>query len=214
VKVYGAVFLGTARSEPVEEAHESPASMLGPLGVLAACCFLIGLAPLLVAPLLGQGISAWAPDLKDAGSRLVALAPLGWITAMGLLLVGALVLLGVVFWLRLRHTVVTQDATWGCGYVAPTPRMQYTSSSFAQMLVGLFGWALRPRTHRPRELPLFPEKSAFHSEVPDAVLDEAVLPAFRSGAWVLSCFRVFQRGSIQTYLLYIVIALIALLLWR
>ena len=46
------------------------------------------------------------------------------------------------------------------------------------------------------------------------MLDEAVLPTFRFGAWLLSWFRVFQQGSIQTYLLYIFITLIALLLWR
>ncbi len=214
VKVYGAVFLGTARSEHAGHAHESPPSMLGPMGVLVACCFLIGLAPLLVAPLLGGGISAWAPDLKDAGPRLVMLAPLDWITAMGLGLIAALVLGGVVLWLRLRRGVVETGATWGCGYVAPTPRMQYTASSFAQMLVGLFGWALRPRIRKPVDLPLFPQKATFHSAVPDAVLDEAVLPAFRFGAWLFSWFRVFQQGSIQTYLLYVFLALIALLLWR
>ena len=54
VKVYGAVFLGTARSEHARHAHESPPSMLGPMSVLVACCFLIGLAPLLVAPLLAR----------------------------------------------------------------------------------------------------------------------------------------------------------------
>ncbi len=94
------------------------------------------------------------------------------------------------------------------------PRMQYTSSSFAQMLVGLFGWALRPRTRRPKDLPLFPQKTEFHSEVPDTVLDEAVLPTFRFAAWLFSWLRVFQQGSIQTYVLYIFLALIALLLWR
>ena len=109
---------------------------------------------------------------------------------------------------------MAKSETWGCGYLAPTPRMQYTSSSFAQMLVELFGWALRPRTHRPGELSLFPRKTAFHSAVPDTVLDEAVLPALRFGAWLFSWFRVFQQGSIQTYLLYIFLALIALLLWR
>jgi hydrogenase-4 component B len=214
VKVYGAVFLGTARSDHARHAHESPPAMLGPMGVLVACCFLIGLAPLLIAPIIGQGVSAWAPGLKDAGPRLVALAPLGWITAMGLGLIAALLAGGTGLWLRLRHSIVAKAATWGCGYVAPTPRMQYTSSSFAQMLVGLFGWALRPRTHKPRNLPLFPQKTAFHSETPDTVLDEAVLPAFRFGAWLFSWFRVFQQGSIQTYLLYIFVALIALLLWR
>ena len=93
--------------------------------------------------------------------------------------------------------------------------MQYTSSSFAQMLVGLFAWALRPRTHEPTAPALCSHRRpSFHSEVPDTVLDEAVLPAFRFGAWLFSWFRVFQQGSIQTYLLYIFVALIALLLWR
>jgi hydrogenase-4 component B len=91
--------------------------------------------------------------------------------------------------------------------------MQYTSSSFAEMLVGLFSWALRPHTHRPGDLPLFPQSTTFHSEVADVVLEEAILPTFRFGARVSGWFRVFQQGSIQAYLLYIFLALLALLLW-
>ena len=132
---------------------------------------------------------------------------------MGLLLLGGLGLATMLLWLLLRNSVVSRSATWGCGYVAPTPRMQYTSSSFAQMLVALFGWALRPRAHKPRDLPLFPGKTTFHSEVTDTVLDDAVLPSFRVAAWLASWLRVFQRGSVQAYLLYIFLALIALLLW-
>jgi hypothetical protein len=81
------------------------------------------------------------------------------------------------------------------------------------MLVELFGWVLRPRTHAPRDLPIFPEKTTFHSEVPETVLDEGVLPAFRFSSRLFSCFRVFQQGSIQTYLLYIFAVLLALLFW-
>ena len=92
--------------------------------------------------------------------------------------------------------------------------MQYTSSSFGQMLVGLFGWVLRPRVHGPRNLPLFPQTTDFHSHVPDTVLDEAVVPVFRFGGWLFSWCRVFQQGHVQAYLLYMVIALIVLLLWR
>jgi hydrogenase-4 component B len=214
VKVYGAVFLGNARSKQAELAHESGPSMIGPMGVLAASCLFIGLAPGLLAPVLGMGTSAWAPEVGDAGSRLAALAPLGWISAMGLILLAAVAVTGLGLWLRLRNTAVTTGPTWGCGYAAPTPRMQYTSSSFAQVLVGLFSWVLRPRTHRSRDEGLFPRRTEFHSETPDAVLDEAVLPSFRFGAWLLSWFRVFQQGSIQTYLLYIFLALLALMLWR
>jgi hydrogenase-4 component B len=214
VKVYGAVFLGTARSDHAQRAHESPRTMIGPMCVLAGCCFVIGLAPWLTAPILENGVAVWAPELKDAGPRLATLAPLHWITIMGLLLIAALLAGSAALWFRLRHSVVTTGATWGCGYVAPTARMQYTSSSFAQMLVGLLSWVLRPRIHKPADLSLFPPQSNFHSEVPDAVLDGAVLPAFRFGARLFAWFRVFQQGSVQSYLLYIFIALIVLLLWR
>jgi hydrogenase-4 component B len=214
VKVYGVVFLGVARSPVAERAHESPATMIAAMSVLVACCFFIGMAPLLIAPILAQGIAAWAPQLETPAAQIAALAPLDWITVMGLLLVAALLLGGALLWTRLRHGGVTTSATWGCGYAAPTPRMQYTSSSFAQMLVGLFAWALRPRVHRPAPLPLFPQHADFHSEVADTVLDEVVLPAFGFTAWLFSWFRVFQQGNIQTYLVYIFVALIALLLWR
>jgi hydrogenase-4 component B len=213
VKVFGAVFLGTARSGHVEQAHESPLSMIGPMASLAAGCIFIGIAPLVLAPVFDAAVRVWAPEMA-AGLELAALAPFDWIGGMGLLLTAGLFLGGALLWLRLRHGVVEKAATWGCGYVAPTPRMQYTASSFAEMLVSLFGWALRPRARKPEKLPLFPVRTEFHSEVPDVVLEEAVLPAFRFVARLSAWFRVFQQGSIQTYLLYMFLALIALLLWR
>jgi hydrogenase-4 component B len=92
--------------------------------------------------------------------------------------------------------------------------MQYTSSSFAQMLVALFGWVLRPRVHGAGKLALFPRTSTFHSAVPDVVLDGAVLPSVRFGGWLFSWFRVLQQGSIQVYVLYIFVALVVLLVLR
>jgi hydrogenase-4 component B len=211
VKAYGAVFLGTARTAAARHVHESPCVMLVPMSVLAGCCGLIGLAPLLIGPVLAQGVLAWAPELADPEPFLAAQTAFGWITAIGLGLTAALALAAMALRARFARRAVEHGTTWGCGYSAPTPRMQYTSSSFAQMLVGLFGWVLRPRSHKPRDLPLFPPAGAFHSEVPDPVLSAAVLPAFRFGAWLFSRCRVFQQGNIQAYLLYLFIALLSLL---
>jgi hydrogenase-4 component B len=214
VKVFGAVFLGTPRSAHAEHAQECSSSMLAPMAVLAGCCMLIGLSPGLIAPVLGRGVAAWAPEVPDASGRLGTLAPLDWVSIMAAALLVALGLAGVLLWFCLRGSVVETGPTWGCGYLAPTPRIQYTSSSFAEMLVGLFAWALRPTVQRPTRLGIFPQKTSFHSEVPDTVLDAGVLPTLRGGAWLAQCFRVFQQGSIQAYLLYIFLALFALLLWR
>lgn len=214
VKVFGAVFLGTARSEHSRHAHESSLAMLGPMGVMVACCFFIGLAPTLVAPMIAKGVSACVPELGDVSASLLTLAPLDWIGVMGLVLVASLLATSLLLWVRLRTSIVDADSTWGCGFTAPTPRIQYTSTSFAEMLVGIFGWALRPRTIRTQPLVLFPGPTAFRTEINDPVLDEAVLPTVSFLASKFSWFRVFQQGHIQTYLLYIFGALIALLFWR
>jgi len=214
VKVYGAVFLGLPRTDESRHARESGAPVTGPMAVLGLCCAGIGLAPALAAPALARGVSAWAPEVGDAGESLRRLAPFEWVTGLGLGLVAALAVgAGALGW-RVRAGGAVAGPTWGCGYAAPTPRMQYTSSSFAQMLVRLFAWALVPRARRPHRLGLFPAKSEFHSEVPDAVLDRAVLPGARLGAVLLAGLRVIQQGSVQAYLLYIFVTLVLLLLWR
>ena len=211
VKAFGAVFLGAARSEHARHAHEAGANMTGPMLVLVGCCLFIGLAPVLVVPVLQQGLRAWVPELPVA---LVTLAPLGWISVTGLGLIGLAVLGSIAFGYRLRHSRTTASGTWDCGYALPGPTMQYTSSSFAQMLVGFFAWVLRPRVHAPGEQPVFAGPTRFHSHVPDIVLDGVLRPSFRFGAKITSSFRFLQAGSVHAYLFYIVLFLILLLLWR
>jgi hydrogenase-4 component B len=213
VKVFGAVFLGAARTDEAMHAHDSPMTMVGPMLILVGCCAFIGLAPLWIAPILMLAVEDWAPELSGSGAGLAALAPLSQISAAGCLLVGVLFITSAGLWWRVRCSV-ERGATWGCGYAAPTTRIQYTSSSFAQLLVGLFSWALRPRVRRPVELPLLPLPTSFSSSVPDVVLDEVILPVFRSVAWIFSRLRVLQQGNVQAYLLYIFLVLFGLLLWR
>lgn len=214
VKVYGAVFLGAGRSEATQHAHESSNSMVGPMIVLAAFCVAIGLAPSAFMPLIERGVLTWGAGAIGPDTTLANLVPLGMISVAAIALL-ALLLGGSLFlWLRLRSSEVTTSVTWDCGYAAPSSRMQYTSSSFAQMLVHMFTWALRPKTHAPHIHELFPPPADFHSEVDDTVLEEAVLPSARFVTWLFSWAKYLQQGSIQVYLLYILVILTILLLWR
>ncbi len=214
VKAYACIFLGSPRSGHVEHAHEAGPAMLGPMAVLAACCFTIGLAPQLFAGLFDRAAAAWAPGMRRGLPSVGEAAPLLWVSVMGVALLGALGVAALALRGWLRRGPIGRTGTWDCGYAAPTARMQYTSSSFAQILVGLFSWALRPRVQQPVKLALFPAKSHFHSEVPETVLDEAVVPTFHFVAWCFSWVRWLQRGGISSYLLYIFVTLLVLLLWR
>ena len=60
---------------------------------------------------------------------------------------------------RIAHGAAS-GPSWDCGYARPTARMQYTASSFADTLVALFGWALRPTEDRPRPRGPFPSLHA------------------------------------------------------
>ncbi|OYV95349.1 MAG: hypothetical protein B7Z73_02455 [Planctomycetia bacterium 21-64-5] len=210
-KVFGAVFLGAARSEHAQQGHEAPVMMIGPMGILATCCAAIGLLPVLVAPSLEEAAEAWS--VAGPEQPLRSMAPLGWISVAAATLIALAVAIGVFLRQRLRSGEVASTLTWDCGFAAPSPRMQYTSSSFAQMLVDLFAWALLPRRHEHRPQGLFPQEADFHTHVPETVLDCGIGPSFAWAARFFIRFRVLQRGSLQVYLLYIFATLIFLLVW-
>ncbi len=210
VKGYGIVFLGTPRREVPTQPHEAGMSMLFPMGLLALLCVLIGLFPQGVVRLLGSAVTAALPGSRQTVTGLTALIPLGWITVMGLMLtlVGTVIALLA---LRRRPGGVTTTVTWGCGYLRPTPRMQYTASSFAGMLVELFGTLLRPRRHAPKLTGPFPAPAGFSSHVPEAVLELLYLPILKKGNELLMPLRKLQHGQIPLYILYIFVTVIVLL---
>jgi hydrogenase-4 component B len=212
VKAHGAVFLGQARSPRTERAHDPGAAMLGPIAVLGLACALIGLLPVAVAPALESAISTWAPDVDGIVAPIEALAPLHLVSVTGLSLL--LLAAACAAWLA-KATGDAQPArgpTWDCGYASPSPRMQYTASSFAQTLVGLFSWALRPEIHAGSARGLFPPAATFHSHVPDTVLDRAIVPLSRKGAHALRWFRWVQHGNVHLYLVYILATVLVLAL--
>lgn len=207
VKVVGAVFLGEPRTEDAAAAHEPPAPMLVPMIVLAALCVGIGLLPGLLAPALDRVAVAFVHGAPLPG--LATLAPLWSLTGVGVALVIGVALLAARQARAVRSAPRT--GTWDCGYAAPTPRMQYTASSFADGLVGLLSVALRPRAHRPHIEGLHPPRSTFESHVDDAVLVRLILPALRRAASVLVRLRALQAGRVQLYVFYVLATAFVLL---
>jgi formate hydrogenlyase subunit 3/multisubunit Na+/H+ antiporter MnhD subunit len=215
-KVVGVVFLGEPRGEGAREAHEVDASMRLPMAVLAALCVAIGLAPAAAMAPLGRAGEAWARlapgALADAGAGAAAgAARVSAVAAALLLAVAALALLRRR---RLARAPASPAvATWGCGFAAPTPRMQYTGASFADLLVRRFSWAVFPRGAQPAVEGHFPPPARLHTEVPDTVLDLVLLPAARAYAWVAFQARLLYLRRIQFQMLLVFATLLALLAW-
>jgi hydrogenase-4 component B len=213
VKVYGIAFLGAPRTEAAAAAHEGGRPLLAPMLLTALCCGFIGIVPGAIAPLLERTVFSVFPELAASGVRLADRAPLAWLTWLGVGLLIVIVMLALAYRRRLAAGPVATAETWGCGYLAPTSRMQYTASSFAEMLVGLLRSILRPHGREPVIKGLFPDESRFASHVPETVLELVFLPLMAAADERLSLVRRLQHGRLNLYILYIVITLVALLAW-
>lgn len=211
VKVFGVTFLGAPRTPTAAAvAHDAAPGMLGPMLALLLVCAWIGLLPGTLAPLLQSAVTVWAPLAKDV-TLAAPLAPLSLVGAIGWVLLLYLAVLG--WWLHRRTRQAPRDvSTWGCGYLAPTPRMQYTASSFADFLVSQFRFGLWTERHGGKVKGLFPQPGEFESHTPDVVLDRALVPGFRRLARGCCWLRArVQNGRVPTYLMYVAVTLLVLL---
>ncbi|MGD0586331.1 MAG: hydrogenase, partial [Oryzomonas sp.] len=190
--------------------HEAKWTMLLPMMILAIVCCAIGVAPAAVAPLLESAVSVWLPRSPESTS-LVAVAHLAWISILAVALLA--VSLCVLFWYRgrVKKTTFTTTGTWGCGYLEPSSRMQYTASSFAGMLVDLSAVILRPRRHMPHIMGPFPANPHFESHVPETVLERIYLPLFSLLYEKFLPIRRLQHGHMNLYFLYTLITLVVLI---
>jgi hydrogenase-4 component B len=209
VKAFSAVFLGMSRSRSIRHIHESPNTMIVPMAVLAACCCVIGLFPLSIVHPLQSVIHQWTPGQPAA---LATLAPLTTLTTISLLAAASLLIVFFLCRQNFPRLIDRPFTTWDCGYARPTARMEYTASSFASTIVELFRSVLRPRVHQPKILAVFPSPTHFESHVDDVVLDGFATPLWRRFKSISNWLRVLQQGSVQTYVLNILIVLSFLLM--
>lgn len=196
-RTFGVAFLGTARADFRRE--DPGPGMLVPMGVLAALCLVLGVA----APLGGTAVLGVTGEVD-----LSLLA--------GPAAVGVFVVLtgGMLFAVRrMLPGPVEEGPTWGCGYHAPTPRMQYTASSFALPLLDLLAGTLRSRWTREPVTGLFPAPGRVTVTTPDPLEDRAFRPVFEAVRWSAGRLRWFQGGNLRLYVLYLLLTLVGLVVW-
>jgi hydrogenase-4 component B len=149
-RAFGLAFLGMPRDATVHCEGEVGGHMQLPMALHAVGVVLLGLVPAIGLAVVDQPVrlflarSGGAPGAAAADAMRL-LAPVAWTGLAALLVFGALVLLRR--WLA-RGEAAPRHVTWGCGYGAPTPRMQYTGASFSAQLAEI---AFAVLTHLRRE---------------------------------------------------------------
>jgi formate hydrogenlyase subunit 3/multisubunit Na+/H+ antiporter MnhD subunit len=215
-KTFGIAFLGTARTECVRRAEEPPPAMQGAMLLLAAGCVLLGLlAPAAVRtlePVLVQ-LTRLPHDVVGGalGEAVVTLRAV--VVASGTFVALAAGIAGGRRWLLAGRTVA-EAPTWGCGYAAPSARMQYGGSSFGQPLMDVFRVVLPTRTHAALPKGFFPASASFATATPDLARERLYDPVVRGLVRLLASLRWLQHGQVQLYVLYVAATLVGLFFWK
>jgi hydrogenase-4 component B len=213
VKLYGMIFLGTARDPAATHGHEAAFAMLLPMLVLAGLCLVSGTGAPLLLQLVGPVVIDYGGLSPELFTRLSGIVPLQQLA----LLNGLLILVILVTWLIWRYMVQRTPApvtdTWGCGYLAATPRMQYTGSSFSEFAAGVFGGVAGVNSRLTGLAGLFPSSSSFMVSASERILDRLIVPFLHGADWCLVWLRRAQHGHLHLYILYIFATLFVLMAW-
>jgi hydrogenase-4 component B len=160
-----------------------------------------------IPPRLASG-----PDYPDGPDSAIAL--LGKVNAVFLLLVTAVL---AAFLFRrgcLRERTIGASPTWDCGYLAPTARMQYTAGSFSQSAAFLLRTILRQKFSLPSITEYFPLRVRASVATPDWIETRGIAPLFTLVSRIADKCKDLQHGRANGYILYILVTLVALLAWK
>lgn len=212
-KSFGMVFLGTPRQEKHIPPGDVPARMRIPLFATVALMLAIGLFPGLLITFMQRILTGFMPGsgLQVPAGITGLLGPVGRASA---LLIG----IAAVLWLiRLRvsqRKPVSRSSTWGCGYTAPTPALQYTAKSYSKSLARLFGfYTLEGKKFRElKTASIFPSPRSYHSYYLEFFENRIIDPVTKLFLRIFTLFGFIHNGRIQYYVLYGFFFVIALML--
>jgi hydrogenase-4 component B len=202
-KAFGIIFLGTPRKEMPHEIKEVPVARLIPLILIACFIIGIGLFPGFFVRILAPAVVLFS----GAPWEGVAIDPAfaGVLQKISLLAYGFLSLILLLLWVKsrvVRSGKVQISPTWGCGYEAPTPKMQYTAGSFVRTYYKLYKPLFSTSNKETRPQGIFPSEGHYESHIYDKIekwfIDKPLM-AYRS---FMGRFLFLQNGKLQVYILY------------
>lgn len=222
VRAFGITFLALPRSNRVDNAHEADWTMRIAMALLAAVCFVLGIAPAIVLGPLTRTVIEFAGARPELSFDFTNIAAANLFATISPLFIAVMLgLLTLAVWAGLRAFGVNLKGryyeTWGCGRALQTASFEYTAAAFANPFKRVFDFLYR--TREETEIETHPESRFFvkaityrresHSIVEDSIYAPIGAIVRRTAQRA----RSVQSGNVHGYLLYILLALIALLLF-
>jgi len=198
VKAFGSIFLALPRSPESAAAREVPRAMLIGPGMLAVACILLGVCALQIFAFVGFAV------------------PLPDMVLVSLLLGGMAVLTYAVLYFTASREVRVSE-TWGCGTLSQQASAEYSGHGFSEPLDIIFSSIYRTKTTNERVF--YDQKNCIFKEGKGEIRLLKVFEEYLYRPIALQSLKVagrvsrFQNGCLDTYLLYVFITVIAMILF-
>ncbi|MDP2336535.1 MAG: proton-conducting transporter membrane subunit [Bacteroidota bacterium] len=213
-KAFGIVFLGNARQKFHHEVKEVPFLQLLPLYLIAFLIVVIGVYPQFLLNALSQPVNLLSGipinTMIHFQDSLLGdiLQPVTWSTWIFILIILATF---VIRKFITRERKVAVESTWGCGYVEPTPKLQYTAGSFVRAYSKLFRPILLSSKTEEEVRGIFPSGGSYETHSYDRLEKQLIdnpIAAYKS---FLGRFLFLQNGKLQFYILYGIIFIVTVI---
>jgi hydrogenase-4 component B len=221
VRLFGITFLALPRTEASDQARECGWTMKIPMAALCAACLVFGVVPALILSPVNRTIEEFIGSGADIGFNwsIVSTAS-GFSTITPVWVAVVIAVLTSLVWLIIRLGASGGGSryyeTWGCGRALQTSRFEYTAAAFSNPFKRVFAFLYRPVEET--EIEAHPESRFFVKKIEyrytsrSIIEDSIYAPVVAAVRRVAGQARALQSGNVHSYLLYILLALLVLLL--
>jgi hydrogenase-4 component B len=197
-KINSIMFLGTERSNL--QSFKVSRTEYTALGMLASLCVLFGVYPQSLLRIIYSIITFEHTGIIIRPYTMITNLEFITVIFIGVLLA----IVGIIIWKKF-NTQQRISQAWGCGYTLPTPRMQYTASSYADEINSISSHMLHLRKHITAPKTLFPQPSRFVSHSEDFSEKKFIAPIYRYIMKKIDAFEFLSRTDIRFYISFMLI---------
>lgn len=215
-KTFGTIFLGTLRHKLKHEPEEVSILMLIPQYLIVVLMIAIAFFPGYLINIMVNIL-----NIDTFHSLTLDLTRLQIYTdvmkSISIASVIFLAVTAVVFLIRRMFTVRSEErfsGTWGCGYVAPDTRMQYTGKSFSKSFGKVLNFLLiEKKGYKEIERSeTFPLTRKYRSYYLDFFEERIIDPVIKLITRFINLFQFIQNGRIQAYVIYGIVFILTIFL--
>ena len=205
-KTFGTIFLGTERRPLHHKPVEVSAIMLVPQYLIVAVMLSVAFFPQFYLNTIGNVLSGMGNNfaLYRVSEYSDYSKSIANINLYSLLFMAIIALSWFARSLVLRNKSNKIQPTWGCAYIAPNNRMQYTGKSFSKSLSKMFSFILIEEK-KYKELKageIFPENRKHGSHYHDFIETRFINIITHRLVYASNYFKFIQNGRVQSYVWY------------